>query len=328
MVEKTKKIVASSKKAAVTNTTKGSLVLCEVKIDGGDWISPNSCQIFYIEEDSKFPEITYEIKTSETGPFDWSWKIEWIAMGCSHAANKPRYKNKSQKIFSKSGAFKSNDTKWKANLGEVLGGILTVKVKTSTTTFLRQTIILGKNPSKEQINKEIDSSNANDVKETLKKIIQQESAYKHFYSDNMPMTSFDNGFGLGQLTNPPPTYEQVWSWKAHIRELLEKRLPAHRKRAQNYLDKHGQYTSEQLELETLAAYNGLAKGQHYWNWSESQKKWVENNDVICDPNQSNKGWLVSTPEEKKMTVKDLQEDKDKKPFYTGRCYAEHIKNAQ
>ena len=83
-----------------------------------------------------------------------------------------------------------------------------------------------------------------------------------------------------------------------------------------------------LDLETLVPYNGVAKQQRYHNWDTTEKKWVVNDEVICDPDQSNKGWLTTEKGNEKKTLPELQKDKTAKPFYTGRCYAEHIKNAQ
>lgn len=323
-----KKVIAKATNAGKANNTKDSLVLCEVKLENGEWVSPSSCQIFYIDEDANFPDITYEIKTDLSGTFEWSWEIKWTGLACPQAEGKKRYSSKKEKTFSKSGTFDSADKKWKADLGAVIGGDLTVKVKVRTTTFVRKTLIRGKSPSKEKIVAGIDSYTDADNKNMIKKIFQQESRYRHFYSDEMPLTSFDNGYGLGQLTNEPPTYEQIWNWKAHVKELMEKRLPAHRKRAKKYLDAHGNYTTDQLDMETLAAYNGWAGGQHYWNWDALQKTWAVNDNVTCDPDQSNKGWLVSNPANKGKTLEELKKNKDAKPNYTGRCYAEHIKSTQ
>jgi predicted SAM-dependent methyltransferase len=49
--------------------------------------------------------------------------------------------------------------------------------------------------------------------------------------------------------------------------------------------------------------------------------------TIGDPEQSNKGWII-TEEKKDKILRKLQDGQGRKPFYTGRCYAEHIKNTQ
>ena len=327
MANKKPKVVAKAIDAGKTNKTKDSVIKCEVKLNMGEWVTPESCQIFYIDEDAKFPEIIFEIKTDEAGPYVWEWSISWTAEACPQAEGKKRFKAKHSTAFSKKGSFKSDKNKWQCNIEAVIGGDLVVKVSAGETNFVRKVTILGKNPSKENILIEVDSGKTKEDNELVKKIFMQESRYRQFYSDNQPLTSFDNGYGLGQLTNPAPTYEQIWSWKAHIAEILKNRLPNHRKRAKKYLDEHGDYTSEMLDMETLACYNGWSGGQHYWNWASTTKKWEVNTDVICDPNQSNKGWISSQKDNNK-SLEELKNDSKAKPVYTGRCYAEHIKNTQ
>ena len=323
-----KKVIAKATNAGKANNTKDSLVLCEVKLENGEWVSPSSCQIFYIDEDANFPDITCEIKTDSSGTFEWSWEIKWTGLACPQAEGKNRYSSKKEKTFSKSGTFDSADKKWKADLGAIIGGDLTVKVKIGSTTFVRKTLIRGKSPSKEKIVAEIDLYADVDNKKLIKKIFQQESRYRHFYSDEMPLTSFDNGYGLGQLTNEPPTYEQIWNWKTHVKEIMKKRILTARVTAKDYLNKHPGYTQEQYDLETLAAYNGIPKGQRYHNWNATNKEWVLNKDVTCDPTQSNKGWIMTEEKNKGKTLSELQNDQGGKPFYTGRCYAEHVKNTR
>lgn len=322
------KIIARAKNAGKANKSKDTLVKCEVKLQTGDWISPESCQSFYIDEDAKFPDIIFEIKTDEAGPYEWEWTINWTAEACPQSEGKKRFAANKKAVYSKSEKFKSEEKKWKADLSEVIGGDLVVKVKCGSAIFIRKISIFGKNQSKEKVIKEIDSFPDTNNGNLAKKIFTQESRYRQFYSDSNPLTSFDNGYGLGQLTNPAPTYEQIWNWKSHVSEVVQKRIPLARKTAKNYLDKHPGYTQEQCDLETLAAYNGIPKKQRYHNWSEAEKKWVVNENVLCDPDQSNKGWIMTEDENKGKKLPDLKSSKTSKPIYTGRCYAEHIKNNQ
>lgn len=328
MASKKSKPLAKAKSAGKTNETSGSLVMCEVKLESGEWISPDSCKTFYIDEDAKFPDITYEIKTEEAGPYEWSWDIKWVVLACPQKTGKKRFNPQHQKTFTEKGTFQSNSKSWKADLGKIIGGQLTVKVKTSSTTFTRKTLIYGKNPSQDKIYTEIDSYSDKRYAALLKKIYKQESSYRQFYSDEMPLVSFDNGYGMGQLTIPEPSYEEIWNWKAQTKHIMEKRLPDCGRIAKKYLDQHPNYTDDMLDLETLVPYNGVAKKQRYHNWNETGKKWEVNDDVICDPDQSNKGWLMTEKDNDGKTLSELKKDKTAKPFYTGRCYAEHIKNAQ
>lgn len=320
------KVIAVAKNAGETNKTKLSLVKCEVKISLGEWISPENCQIFYIDEDANFPEINFEIKTDEAGPYYWEWAISWKPSACQQAEGKKRFSAKNSKELTKKNSFTSPSKKWKCQLDETIGGTLIVKVESEKSKFIRMVTILGTNPNKEKIIQNIELHPDKQICNLARKIIFQESKFRHFYSDKEPLTSFDNGYGLAQLTNPAPTYEQIWSWKKHIYELLTNILPLHRKRAKKYLDTHGNYDNEMLDLETLAAYNGWYKGHHYWNWSNEENLWKINSQIICDPAQSNKGWISSEIKIQEITLDALRNDKTAKPLYTGRCYAEHIKN--
>ncbi|MBT9568218.1 MAG: hypothetical protein IV085_07950 [Thiobacillus sp.] len=330
MATKKKKVVAKAKSAAKTDKVKDSLVKCEVKLEAGEWVSPDSCKIFYIDEDANFPDIVYEIKTDEPGPYEWSWVIKWTGTACPQADGKKRFKpNPGALLFSEKGDFTSDSKQWKADLnGQVLGGDLTVKVKAGGTTFIRKTFIRGKNPGKERVDAYIETSwkDKND-QVVIQKIFQQESRYRQFYSDEAPLVSFDNGYGIGQLTRekPRPSYKQAWSWKEHVKEIMNVVLPDKRNRAKEYLGQKGKtpnsYTQEQYDTETMAYYNGAGR---FYKWDSSASKWNENYAAICDPN-SNRSW--SKADNPEMTLKELLK-KNVKPSYTGHCYAKHIREAQ
>lgn len=324
MAAKNKKVVAKAKSAAKTDQVKNSLIKCEVKLESGEWVSPDSCKTFYIDEDANFPEITYEIKTDEPGPYEWSWEIKWTGLACRQENGKKRFQPKSGALsFSEKGSFKSESKSWKASLnGLVIGGDFTVKVKVGTVTFVRKTFVRGKNPSIEKVNQYLDANwhNLNDLA-LIKKIFQQESGYRQFYSDEAPLVSFDNGYGIGQITNPKPTYVQAWSWKEHVNTVMNVFLPDKRARAKEYLSQSGKapdsYNQEQFDTETMAYYNGAGR---FYIWDSSTKKWKENDTVVCDPN-SNRSWDKASHHDK--TVKELLKEKIK-PKYTGHCYAKHI----
>jgi hypothetical protein len=291
--------VTKAKSAGKTNKVPGSLVKCEVNIESGEWLSPPSCATFRMDEEAKFPEIIYEIKTDEEGPYEWQWYIT------------------------------STSKRWKADLnGKNIGGILTVKVKVGKTTFVRQTLIKGDEPGREKIIAELSRYIPTFPDETrlATKIFNQETGFRHFFSDGDPLVSFDNGYGLGQATNPVPTFEQVWSWKAHVKYIVELVVNEKRALAKEYLDKHGNYNNEDLDMETLVYYNGA--NYHYLVWNGGGKKWVVNDRILCDPEQSNAGWNMEKAENKGKTLQQLRSKEGAAPKYTGRCYAEHIKNHQ
>jgi hypothetical protein len=122
-----KKTIAKTN--AKSDNTQDSLLKCEVNLETGEWISPEGCKVFYINEDAKFPDITYEIKTDNPGPYEWQWKINWVVQSCLAQTGKKRGKVTHPKTFSEQGKFTSNSKSWKADLGAVIGGDLTVTVK-------------------------------------------------------------------------------------------------------------------------------------------------------------------------------------------------------
>jgi hypothetical protein len=323
------KIVAKAESAGKTNKKQGSLVRCQVNVESGEWLSPESCATYKIDDEANFPEINYEIKTDEEGPYEWQWNIKWVVKACPQRRDKSRFNPKHSKTYSESGKFTSKFKQWKANLnGKILGGILTVKVKVGKITFVRQTLIKGVEPGKEKINAELlkYSSNFSDEVRLATKIFRQETDFRHFFSDGEPLVSFDNGYGLGQATEPVPSFEQVWSWRAHVKYIIELVIKEKRALAKKYLDKHGSYSNEDLDMETLVHYNGA--NYHYLVWNKSEKKWMENDRVLCDPEQSNTGWDLDDTENKNKTLQQLRANEGAKPKYTGRCYAKHIKDHQ
>ena len=282
--------VARADSAARTNGTPDSLVRCEVQFDRGKWVSPGSCAVFYIAADASFPVIDFEIHTSAPGPYDWTWEIRWIVKACPQRRGRTRFKPRAPKMYTKGGSFRSNSKRWTAELGEIIGGELVVTVTAGSERFVRRVHILGKEPGTDSINSELDRLSTAYPHETAlaRKIFQQESGYSHFYSDDMPLVSFDNGYGLGQATNPIPSYEQVWNWKAHVHYIVQAVIHGKRASARRYLDSHGNYTDDHLDTETLVYYNGA--NAHYYVWDVRSGRWIVNGNVLCDPRQSNSGW--------------------------------------
>jgi hypothetical protein len=329
-LEKKKRgVVAKSEAAGKTNKINNSLIRCEVKLENGAWVAPESCAIYKIDSDAKFPQIVFEIQTDDDGPYQWSWKIEWSVLACPQRRDKTRFKPKKTKTFIEKGNFASASRRWEANLNHrVIGGELTVKVKAGARTFVRKVVLRGTEPGEEKILKELASYNATHPREAklAAKIFKQETKFCHFFSDEQPLVSFDNGYGLGQATAPEPTFEQAWNWKEHIAYIVTTVIKAKRALAKKYLDEHGNYTDDDLDMETLVFYNGA--NYHYLIWDKLAKKWQQNKDVICDPDQSNTGWDLSRAANKNKSVEELRNGEGSKPKYTGRCYAEHIKNHQ
>lgn len=325
---KSKKADAKATNAGTTNKTNGSVVKCEVNLNSGEWVTPEGCATFYIDEDAKFPTIDFEIKTDEPGPYEWNWSIKWVVQACPQKSGKARFTPKHAKTYQASGKHTSQDPKWTADLNsQVIGGDLSVTVKAGSATFKRKITILAKEPGETKVLAELESlATTNGVEVNLaKKIFKQETQFRHLYSDSAPLVSFDNGYGLGQATEPVPDFEQVWNWKKHVEYIVKTVIVQKRKAAELYLSKHKPYTDEHRDTETLVNYNGA--NHHYYVWDATSKKWIVNDDVVCDPSESNKGWDASGLDAKEKTLENLRKSDDLKPTYTGKCYAEHIKNA-
>lgn len=210
----------------------------------------------------------------------------------------------------------------------MVGGSLTVRVNFGVSKFVRKIVIKGTEPGVEKVLAELVTYEKNYSNEArlARKIFKQETNFLHFFTDDEPLVSFDNGFGLGQATNPTPSFEEIWNWKKHVGYIVTKVIHEKRQSAKKYLDKHGRYTEDDLDMETLVFYNGA--NYHYLVWSEKDGKWIKNDQILCDPQESNKGWDMTQSSNANITIDQLSKGEGEKPKYTGRCYAEHIKNNQ
>lgn len=178
------KPIAKSEDAGKTNRTPGSLVRCEIKVEKGEWISPDSCAIFQIDEDAKLPEICFEIKTENDGPYVWSWELQWNALACPQRRDKPRFKQKTVRSFREKGKFESPSKKWIANFNDMtVGGTLTVKVVAGTAEFVRKISIKGSEPGQERVLAELGlyKSTYPAESELAIKIFKQETKFSHFF---------------------------------------------------------------------------------------------------------------------------------------------------
>jgi hypothetical protein len=322
-----KKRPTTSGHAGKTNKEKNSLVKVIVLEDVGKWVTPNSAQIFFIDEQASFPAIDFEINTMQPGPYQWSWKIVWPAAVSGLKESSKR--GKILKTFSKEGKFEKNEKCWHVDLGDVVGGTLTVTVVAEKETFKRSVYIRAKNPSETQVKNLL--TTIENVK-GFEKLLAQESKFKNFINaDNEPVVAFDGGYGLTQMTTPAPTFVQVWNWKENIQggaSLYKSKQVT----AKNYLSKdHRTYTDEQLKLETWSRWNGGA----YHVWDEAKRVWTRNTTIMADSATGNIGWDMTKDENKGKTEAELHKrDKDeyKAPpatrlwKYSGVCYADHLNN--
>ena len=315
---------------AKTNNTKGSLEKTVVLEDRGKWVQPKSGEKYYIDADAVFPSITFEIETTEKAPYEWSWVLTWPAAVSSLKESAKR--GKLLKTFIEKGSFKQNDKKWKVDLNKkVIGGTLTVQVKAGKDLFKRSVYILGKNPSEQSVN---DLLATIDNVKGFERLVAQESKFKNFINaDGQPVVAFDNGYGLTQMTNPAPSFEQCWNWKENVKggTSLYKQKQAE---AKKYLSQsRRKYTDDQLKLETWSLWNG----GHYHTWNPIKQIWVRKPNILCDSNTSNIGWNTDIKDNSGQTEEALHERdekqykkppprKERKWDYTGVCYADHAKD--
>jgi hypothetical protein len=141
---------------------------------------------------------------------------------------------------------------------------------------------------------------------TFKRLMRLESGLRQFRAPTCPLFSSDGlgGVGICQITKPRPTDDQVWSWKANLKAGLEfykekeaiarayprqvrdstefARLVADYNKARVAGAKPPgslkaltidlpDYTTEQLERDTVRAYNGYAGGLHEYRVKLDQR---------------------------------------------------------
>jgi len=92
-------------------------------------------------------------------------------------------------------------------------------------------------------------------------------------TSNQP--SSDGGFGLMQLTNPKPTYEQIWNWKENINDAIL-RIKGKLTIARAHLNKYRDAVKDEdvprfLRMDTYQLYNG----GYYWKWNRYKKRWIK-----------------------------------------------------
>jgi hypothetical protein len=262
---------------------------------------------FKIAGDTTPPAITF--KTDATGAHVWTWKIVWGA-------------------FSKSGTVNTatGTLELKAQLAD-LGGTLTVSAAAGGITAQVAVSVIGTNPAMAAIEAYLATKPNSDG---FAAIIKHESKGLHFNPSGQPVKSFDNGYGLCQLTTPAPSFEQCWSWKRNIDAGLVL-FAAKQTSARTYLSQSGRtYTAAQLRYETVCRWNGGSYHRFVGG------KWVRNPAILCDARTGNIGWDMTDPDNAGQTEAQLRA-RDKGTYarghkntdewnYFGVCYADAILN--
>jgi len=235
---------------------------------------PKLDQIFSITSGPDWPSIQFE--TDATGSHTWNWTITW-------------------RTFSKSGKEITALNKWDAQSAITnCGGTLTVRAEANKASATITVKIKGTNPSAQEVTQYLNTK-ANSA--GFGDIIEHESKFKQFNASNEPVKSFDNGYGMCQLTTPAPTFEQVWNWKSNIDgglKLFEQKRTA----AIAYLSQGSRtYTDDQVKYEAVCRWNGGS----YHEWDATAGKWARQSNILCDSKTGNIGWDTNKPENKGKT---------------------------
>ncbi len=268
--------------------------------------SPAKGTEFTIAPEPAWPAMVFT--TDATGPHVWRWTIRW-------------------RHFSKSGRVTTEGAEWDAaTVVTDLGGTLTVKAVAGGKQASSVVKLIGSNPSDAQVLAYLQDKDDGDV---MGKLIHHESKFKQFRDNGDPVRSFDNGYGLCQVTNPPPKFEQLFNWQRNVDARL-KLYATKRAAAVAHLSANDRtYTSSQLAYETVCRWNG----GHYHVWSASSGAWVRRPDVLCDTQTGNIGWDTDKPENAGKTEAELRKRDsggynapggDKSWKYFGVCYADRV----
>ncbi|MHC8305772.1 hypothetical protein [Pseudomonas sp. PB3P13] len=318
------------KHAGNTNNSDSSVIKVVSAESTLTWVSPAENEVFMVTQDAELPNIVFEFRTQAPGDYKWSWTIEWEAKvsGLRERARKSGV----LETFKDAGSFVCSNTVWTADFsGRVLGGKLTVTVIAGQKTLVRTVLIGGQNPTPESVTTYV--ATLEDMS-GFEKLLEQETNSKHFINfDGEPIVAFDKGYGITQMTNPAPSYEQAWNWKANIvagSSIYKDKVRA----AKKYLGQAGRtYTDDQLQHEVFSRWNGGA----YHVWDTGSASWVRKKNILCDSNTGNIGWSMDSEKNKGKTESDLRE-RDKSTYekgtkgqsddhpwgYKGVCYADHV----
>jgi hypothetical protein len=269
-------------------------------------IKPKANDKFTITAVPGWPSFAFE--TDAAGQHTWNWTISWGS-------------------FKKSGSQTTPGNLWDAqSVVTNLGGSLTVMVSAAKQSASITVKIYGTNPSAADVTAYLTTKPGSDG---FDKLVEHESNFRQFNASNEPVKSFDNGYGMCQLTSPAPSYEQVWNWKLNVDGGLAL-FASKRASAVAYLSQSGRtYTSDQLKYETVCRWNGGA----YHEWDAKAGAWVRKTEILCDPATGNIGWNMTDPQNKGKTVAELHKRDagtySHRPsgahwFYSGVCYADAV----
>lgn len=270
-------------------------------------IKPAANAVFTIAANAVWPSMVFE--TDLKGPTVWSWSVVWMNLRRGGSSN-------------------TAGNVWDATSTVTgLGGTFTVTASAKGAVASVVVKIKGSNPTTVQVDGYLAAKpNA----PGFNKIIAQETKGIHFTPVGEPVRSFDNGYGICQLTTPPPTYEQIWNWKANVDAGVQL-FAQKRTSAIAYLTQAGRsYTQSQLVRESICRWNGGA----YHVWDAHKAAWVRPDHILCDTGTGNIGWDLNDPANSGKTAQQLH-SRDAATYgrapatgshwkYIGVCYADHL----
>lgn len=255
-----------------------------------------------------WPMVSFE--TDATGPHTWQWSLVWG-------------------VFAASGSVTTSSNKWDAtSVVTNRGGALTVTVSAGGASASATVRITGANPTEADVVAYLQTKPDSGG---FDRIINHETKFKHFGMNDEPKKSFDNGYGMSQLTNPVPTFEQVWNWKQNIDGGLLLFAEKH-SAAKIFLGQSGRpFTDAQLRFESVCRWNGGA----YHRWDAVASKWIRQPNVLCDGATGNIGWDLTDTEnagktEAQLHARDAATYATPSQFpsrhwrYFGVCYADRV----
>lgn len=269
--------------------------------------APTHNQVFTITAAPAWPAIAFT--TDGTGPHVWEWTLTW-------------------RTFSRRGRVATPGNSWDAGPSVTnLGGTLAVRATANRAVASQTVLIRGTNPAAADITAFLTTKPNSDG---FGAIIAHETRNRHFRDNQEPIRSFDNGYGICQLTSPVPTFEQVWNWKLNIEAGLTL-FGAKRATAITYLSQGGRtYTADQLRYETVCRWNGGS----YHDWAGTPPQWQRRSSVLCDTATGNIGWDMTDSDNQGKTEAQLRA-RDSASYgrgrrsgdnwrYFGICYADRI----
>lgn len=268
-------------------------------------LAPKPNSLFTITSAPEWPAVAFQ--TDATGPHTWNWELVWGA-------------------FNASGSVDTPDNRWDAGAAVTnLGGSLTVQANANGQTAMVTVQIGGTNPSASEVTTYLASSPDS---AGFEKIVFKESEGRQFNEADEPVKSFDDGYGMCQLTNPVPTFAQIWNWQLNLDGGL-KLFAGKRLEAIAYLQQKGRsYTDRQLTFETVSRWNG----GKYHVWDKASRAWIRDPKVLCDTATGNIGWDMTDPANVGKTEAQLHK-RDHASYakgpspgahwrYSGVCYAD------